>query len=139
MDGLDPKVTNPSLVSRTFLELKWIIDILAGGRSSIDIPIIVILDCCRIECGPNVMEGTTRIRHELERHGPSNIFILFATAEGDIAADGPEHENGVLTKSLLKHMKMGGDIVAVSQAITNDLIRERGQVGITPAKKCSHL
>jgi hypothetical protein len=62
---------------------------------------IVILDACRNN--PFSRSFRSRERGLARMDAPKGSFIAYATAPGEIAADGPER-NGIFTKYLLKHM-----------------------------------
>ena len=83
-----------------------------------DVPVIIILDCCRSGTVPTTTSGN----YLQERGGPSNVFILYATADGHTASDGSERGNGAFTELLLRHMDMDNNIEDISRAMRNELL-----------------
>jgi hypothetical protein len=62
---------------------------------------IVILDACRNN--PYARAFRTHQRGLARMNAPTGSLIAYATAPGEVAADGPER-NGIFTKHLIKHM-----------------------------------
>ena len=83
-----------------------------------DVPVIIILDCCR----SGILSTTSGSIVQQKKGGPSNVFILYATAEGHTASDGARGGNGAFTELFLKHMDMDGNIEDISKAILNELL-----------------
>ena len=103
----------------SYLDLEELIRLLAENDiRKPDVPVIIILDCCRSA----VVSTTPSGRYlQPDNGGPSNVFIFYATAEGHTASDGKEGGNGAFTELLLKHMDMNNDIEDISKAIVNEL------------------
>ena len=63
---------------------------------------IVILDACR--SNPYARSFRSENMGLARMDAPTGSLIVYATAPGDVAADGPER-NGVFTKHLIRHMQ----------------------------------
>src|SRR4051794_15180875 len=104
MDG--SKSTHISIVKKTYISLNLVINIIAEKRSR-GVPIICILDCCRINIGD---KRWPRGDHAENDGAISNVCIMYATANGRVAKDGhvtrdgKKSTNGVFTERLLRYM-----------------------------------
>jgi len=72
----------------------------AGNRLN-----IVVLDACRNDPFSRGV-GTGG----LAKIEPIGMFVSYSTGAGSVASDGASGENGLFTKSLIKHMKRGLDL-----------------------------
>ena len=83
---------------------------------------IIILDACRNN--PFARRSRSAQRGLARIDAPTGSILAYATAPGDVAADG-SGQNGVYTKYLLRHMVTPGlDINSVFIKTRNDVIRE---------------
>src|SRR5690349_15396012 len=98
MDG--SKSTNSFFAKGTYISLNLVIDAIEEKRSR-GVPIICILDCCRIDIGDS---GWPRGDSATNWKALSNVCIMYATAHGHAAEDGEEGRNGVFTERLLNYM-----------------------------------
>ena len=90
---------------------------MAKNRSQ-DIPIIIIVDCCRAEVANGQQVHGDPIKSTAAIH---NVFIMYATANGHIAMDGGEGRNGAFTERLLEYLDSDMTIVDISNRIAKDL------------------
>jgi len=77
----------------------------AGNRLN-----IVVLDACRNDPFSRGV-GTGG----LAKIEPIGMFVSYSTGAGSVASDGASGQNGLFTKSLIKHMKRGLDLQGVFQ------------------------
>ena len=77
----------------------------AGNRLN-----IVVLDACRNDPFSRGV-GTGG----LAKIEPIGMFVSYSTGAGSVASDGASGQNGLFTKSLIKHMKRGLDLQDVFQ------------------------
>jgi hypothetical protein len=83
---------------------------------------IVILDACRNN--PFARSFRSESRGLAQVLAPTGSFISYATAPGDVAADG-EGDNGLFTAKLLEHMKTPGlKLEEVFKRVRSDVQRE---------------
>ena len=86
---------------------------------------IVILDACRDNPYANSFRNTTRGLARMD--SPTGSLIAYATAPGDVAADG-DGRNGVFTKHLLEQMqKPGVQVEQVFKQVTQAVYAETRQ------------
>ena len=71
---------------------------------------IVVLDACRND--PFSRSAGTG---GLAKSEPIGLFVSFSTGAGSVASDGKSGENGLFTKSLIKHMQQSLDLQEVFQ------------------------
>ena len=83
---------------------------------------IIILDACRNN--PFVRGARSSTRGLARIDAPTGSILAYATAPGDVAADGSD-QNGLYTKYLLRHIVTPGlDINSVFIKTRNDVIQE---------------
>ena len=115
-----------------YLEVEKLIDILTDSNSrGPNVPVIAIFDCCRSEISAAAASGRTHL--PTSKGGPSNVYVIYATADGFTASDGEEDGNGAFTQLLIKHMDMDEDIEEVSKAIRSELLTKSRR-----AQVCKH-
>src|SRR5436305_13019586 len=130
MDGSKSKLTR--IAKKTFISLNLVIDII-GEKRSRNVPIICILDCCRVDVGDNRWPRGDPAKNE---EALSNVCIMYATAnghvtkDGHVGKDGKKNTNGVFTERLLKYMDSPLMLNEISIAIANELKNDE-QVYIT--------
>jgi hypothetical protein len=69
---------------------------------------IVVLDACRNDPFSRAV-GTGG----LAKSEPRGLFVSYSTGAGSVASDGKAGENGLFTKSLIKHMQRGLNLANV--------------------------
>ena len=113
------------------MEIKEVIDLLSTNRMSIEVPIIFIFDCCRLELGPGGSRsvvgerGSAEIQVLSRLESPVNICIMYSTAGGYMASDGGKgSENGAYTEYLLKHLGKVDTISELSTEVRRDLFND---------------
>ena len=121
VDGLD--ASNPFYAMETYIELGWLVKMLAQSRPTETVPIIIILDCCRTDA--SVQEKEENYSDVIKDEGnKANIFIVYATGSNSTSSDGKER-NGAFTEFLLKHMDKKENIDDVCTTIRNELYRDK--------------
>lgn len=120
-----PELSGPSTAKEQCISLNSIIDMLAEARPE-NVPIICILDCCRTEIATRTRGVNGSMRGDfVEYQGSnSNVFIMYATAGNQAAANGKEGDNGAFTKILLKYMDADMTIESVAKKVLGDLGKE---------------
>src|SRR3954471_10553337 len=99
------------IAARSFVGIEELIGLLSMSRTKVEVPIIFILDCCRVELGPGGgrtvvnMQGTRGVNVLGNNGGVANIYIMYSTASGHIMSDGRSRsDNGAYAEYLLKHL-----------------------------------
>src|SRR5436305_736656 len=70
---------NPSISALNFIKINELIDLLSKNRIKVEVPIVFILDCCRVELGPGGgraivnMQGTGGVNVLSNRGGVAKI------------------------------------------------------------------
>src|SRR3954469_6422105 len=112
---------DPNIVAQSFVKMKKVIKLLSTNRTSDEVPIIFILDCCRLELGlagsRSVVgsRGSAEIKVLSNLGSAANICVMYSTARGYLASDGGKgSENGAYTEYLLKHLHKVGTISELS-------------------------
>ena len=113
------------------LSLERMVGIFLESREAKELPIIVILDCCRTESRAGAIfkgesfqfQGTS-----LEVGREANIAILYSTAQGQVAMDGLG-QNSPYTKILLESLLKGLTVSEINNEITARLTSSSQQVG----------
>ena len=89
----------------------------AGNRLN-----IVVLDACRNDPFTKAIGVGGLAKAE-----PIGLFVSYATGAGKVASDGKVGENGLFTKSLIKHMKQPLDLQEVFQKSREEVYRDSHQ------------
>ena len=89
----------------------------AGNRLN-----IVVLDACRNDPFTKAIGVGGLAKAE-----PIGLFVSYATGAGKVASDGKVGENGLFTKSLIKHMKQPLDLQEVFQKSREEVYQESHQ------------
>ncbi len=84
---------------------------------------IVMLDACRDN--PFKRSFRTGSRGLARMDTPTGSLVVYATAPGDVAADG-DGRNGVFTGSLLEHIYKSKEIEALLKEVRRDVMAETG-------------
>jgi hypothetical protein len=115
IDGHSPE--GPLIANKSYIQLDWLIDLIAKKRPR-DVPIIIIVDCCRTEIANDQSVPGDLIKTTATQ---SNVFIMYATPYGRIAKDGKNGRNGIFTERLLEYLDDDMTIVQISNRIAKDL------------------
>ncbi|HHB93577.1 MAG TPA: caspase family protein [Campylobacterales bacterium] len=83
---------------------------------------IVVLDACRND--PFSRSAGTG---GLAKTEPIGLFVSFSTGAGSVASDGKSGENGLFTKSLIKHMQQELDLQDVFQKTREEVYDNSNQ------------
>src|SRR5690349_2287213 len=111
MDGSNS--TSTFFAEKTYIPLNLVIDAMEEKRSR-GVPIICILDCCRIDIGDS---GWPRGDFAKNWKALSGVCIMYATAHAHVAKDGEEGGNGVFTERLLRYMDKPMTLMEISTVI----------------------
>ena len=118
---------DPETSAFSFVEIKKVINMLSMRRISVKVPIIFILDCCRVELKPDGIRFVVDAEiQDLNNFGSAaNICIMYSTARGYTASDGGQgSENGAYTGYLLKHLDKVRTISELSTEVRQDLFND---------------
>ncbi len=90
---------------------------------------IVIVDACRDNPIPGLSE---EFQGFAEMSAPPRTYVAYATSPGKIAWDGLDGDNGIFTRSLLRHIGIANiDIHELFQAVRKDVANKTGNYQIT--------
>ena len=105
------------------------VEILTESRKSKELPIIIILDCCRSESqtGAIFNEGDSLQGTSVGIGREANIAILYSTAQGQVAMDGDEGHSRY-TRILLESLAKGLTLSEINHEITTRLVNCSQQV-----------
>ena len=95
---VEAKIRRATQLKRKAVDVGWVLDEMAAANNGLN---MVILDACRDN---PFAEFRSADRGLAKMEGPKGTFIAYATAPGDVAADG-EGRNGLFTKHLLIAMQ----------------------------------
>ena len=114
------------LFKEGLLSLERMVGVFLESREAKELPIIVILDCCRTESKAG--KGGSFQGTSLELGREANIAILYSTAQGQVAMDGLG-QNSPYTKILLESLAKGLTVSEINNEITARLTSSSQQVG----------
>ena len=95
---VEANIRRATQLKRKAVDVGWVLDEMAAANNGLN---MVILDACRDN---PFAEFRSADRGLAKMEGPKGTFIAYATAPGDVAADG-EGRNGLFTKHLLTAMQ----------------------------------
>ena len=95
---VEANIRRATQLKRKTVDVGWVLDEMAAANNGLN---MVILDACRDNPFAEFRSGN---RGLAKMEGPKGTFIAYATAPGDVAADG-EGRNGLFTKHLLQAMQ----------------------------------
>ena len=102
---IDAKIDEESDVPDEAISLGKITRRMQNAKNRLN---IVVLDACRNNPFKRAV-GTGG----LAQSEPRGLFVSYSTGAGSVASDGKVGENGLFTKSLIKHMKKGLNLAEV--------------------------
>ncbi|MCJ8270162.1 MAG: caspase family protein, partial [Psychrosphaera sp.] len=116
---VDAKIEKPSDIRFETMDLARVLEEMAAANNPLN---IVVLDACRdnpfMGSFRNINRGLAQIS------APSGTWLAYATAPGDVAADGGGR-NGIYTKNLLNHLeKPGLSIETLFKKVRQDVMKE---------------
>ena len=118
---VEANIRRATQLKRKAVDVGWVLDEMAAANNGLN---MVILDACRDN---PFAEFRSADRGLAKMEGPKGTFIAYATAPGDVAADG-EGRNGVFTKHLLEQMqKPGVQVEQVFKQVTQAVHTETRQ------------
>ena len=119
---LQANISREIQLKRKAIDAGLVLDAMGAANNGLN---IVILDACRDNPYANSFRNTTRGLARMD--SPKGSLIAYATAPGDVAADG-EGRNGVFTKHLLEQMqKPGVQVEQVFKQVTQAVHAETRQ------------
>ena len=95
---VEANIRRATQLKRKAVDVDWVLDEMAAANNGLN---MVILDACRDN---PFAEFRSADRGLAKMEGPKGTFIAYATAPGDVAADGTGR-NGLFTKHLLTAMQ----------------------------------
>ncbi|MDR0316671.1 MAG: caspase family protein, partial [Treponema sp.] len=86
---------------------------------------VVVLDACRDNPFRNVPGGTRGLSRGFVtvEHPPQDIFIMFSTSPGTVAADGEGSRNSPFTEAFLRYMDSGEILPVMAGLVTRETMR----------------
>ena len=119
---LQANISREIQLKRKAIDAGLVLDAMGAANNGLN---IVILDACRDNPYANSFRNTTRGLARMD--SPKGSLIAYATAPGDVAADG-DGRNGVFTKHLLEQMqKPGMQVEQVFKQVTQAVHAETRQ------------
>ena len=119
---LQANISREIQLKRKAIDAGLVLDAMGAANNGLN---IVILDACRDNPYENSFRNTTRGLARMD--SPTGSLIAYATAPGDVAADG-DGRNGVFTKHLLEQMqKPGVQVEQVFKQVTQAVHAETRQ------------
>ena len=119
---LQANISREIQLKRKAIDAGLVLDAMGAANNGLN---IVILDACRDNPYANSFRNTTRGLARMD--SPTGSLIAYATAPGDVAADG-DGRNGVFTKHLLEQMqKPGVQVEQVFKQVTQAVHAETRQ------------
>ena len=119
---LQANISREIQLKRKAIDAGLVLDAMGAANNGLN---IVILDACRDNPYANSFRNTTRGLARMD--SPKGSLIAYATAPGDVAADG-DGRNGVFTKHLLEQMqKPGVQVEQVFKQVTQAVHAETRQ------------
>ena len=119
--AIDSGPIGESTATESFVNFNIVMKKLIEYRKSRRVPIICILDCCRT----NIKERWLSHDSMASLEDGGNTYILYASANGQAAANGDEDGNGAFTELLLKNMD-AARIEDLAVAVSNDMMQKYG-------------
>ena len=119
---LQANISREIQLKRKAIDAGLVLDAMGAANNGLN---IVILDACRDNPYANSFRNTTRGLARMD--SPKGSLIAYATAPGDVAADG-DGRNGLFTKHLLEQMqKPGVQVEQVFKQVTQAVHAETRQ------------
>jgi formylglycine-generating enzyme required for sulfatase activity len=89
---------------------------------------VVVLDACRDNPFRNLAGGNRGLSRGFVtvEHPPQDIFIMFSTAPGTVAADGEGKRNSPFTEAFLQYMDSGEILPVMAGLVTRETMRLTG-------------
>ncbi|GHV88048.1 hypothetical protein AGMMS50267_04080 [Spirochaetia bacterium] len=89
---------------------------------------VVILDACRDNPFKNISGGSRGLTRGFltVEHPPQDLFIMFSTAPGTVAADGDGGRNSPFTEAFLKYLDSGEILPVMAGLVTRETMRLTG-------------
>jgi formylglycine-generating enzyme required for sulfatase activity len=89
---------------------------------------VVILDACRDNPFKNLAGGSRGLSRGFVtvEHPPQDIFIMFSTAPGTVAADGEASRNSPFTQAFLRYIDSGEILPVMAGLVTRETMRLTG-------------
>jgi hypothetical protein len=122
-DGRD--MANPAAAAHGFIGIEQITKMLHENRVTVNIPIILIFDCCRIVLG----HGTRFVSNATDNRGPAlggqdiaNIVILYSTVRTHVSAEDVDGSiNAPFAENFLKHLPKIKDVGQLGKEVRRTL------------------
>jgi hypothetical protein len=125
IDGKD--MSNPATTAQSLISVENIAKMLNGSRTSVDVPIILILDCYRMGVG----QGGRLVGNMSDARGPainvqiSNIVILYSTVRTNPLSDAINRtDNGPFAEYFLKHLLTEKDVGLLAKEVRTGLFND---------------
>ncbi|GHT85531.1 hypothetical protein FACS1894137_09920 [Spirochaetia bacterium] len=86
---------------------------------------VVVLDACRNNPFRNLGGANRSLSRGLSvvKNLPPDLFILFSTSAGDVAADGERGRNSPFAEAFMKHMESSDDFSIVMRRVAQETLR----------------
>src|SRR5436305_1876121 len=126
IDGIG--LANPSAAADGFIGIEHITKMLNKTREKIEVPIILIFDCCRVGIGRNdrfVGDMSEPQAPAFGNHEIANMYIVYSTVRNHVPLrDGSGSKNGAFTEYFLKHLDKTMDVEELARGIRVNLLND---------------
>jgi hypothetical protein len=121
-------MNNPVAAAHGFVGVDQITKMLSKSRTKVDVPIILIFDCCRIGLGQggrawgnmNDPRGPSISNHEI-----ANVYVVYSTVRTHVVGDGGNgSNNGPFTEYLLRHLDQPISVGGLAMSVRNGLFED---------------
>jgi hypothetical protein len=115
---VDASIESERSLQRSAFSLDKLLADLASARNKVN---VVILDACRNNPLPSSSRGAGGTRGLVAiQDVPSDLFVMFSTAPGDVAADGEGKRNSPFAEAFLKHINSTEPLTIMSSHVINE-------------------
>jgi tetratricopeptide (TPR) repeat protein len=121
---VDASIESERVLQRDAFSLDSLLADLGGAGNRVN---VVILDACRNNPLPSSSRGAGNRGLAAIQDVPGDLFLMFSTAAGDVAADGKGKRNSPFAEAFLRHITssepvvlMASDVASETMRLTND-------------------
>jgi tetratricopeptide (TPR) repeat protein len=120
---VDAGIENERTLQRDAFSLDEILSDLEGAHNKVN---VVVLDACRNNPLPSSSRGTGTRGLAVIQDVPGDLFVMFSTAAGDVAADGKGKRNSPFAESFLKYVNSNEPVALMASDVINETMRLTG-------------
>jgi tetratricopeptide (TPR) repeat protein len=117
---VDAGIESESALQRHSFSLDKLLSDLEGARNRVN---VVILDACRNNPLPSSSRGAGSRGLAVIQDVPGDLFMMFSTAAGDVAADGKGKRNSPFAEAFLKYIASSEAVAMMASDVINETMR----------------